>query len=77
MSVDLARQIGTVLEASQNHIAAKVLQNTERLKRNATHEERQQIVHLAKTRIQNSRNCHMQVSGESCLAADYYKCHGP
>ncbi|XP_040931257.1 uncharacterized protein [Gossypium hirsutum] len=60
VSVDLARQIGTVLETSRNHNAAKFMQNTESLKRNATHEERQQIVHLAKTRIQNRRNCHMQ-----------------
>ncbi|MBA0852030.1 hypothetical protein Goshw_000259 [Gossypium schwendimanii] len=60
VSVDLARQIGTVLETSRNHNAAKFMQNTESSKRNATHEERQQIVHLAKTRIQNRRNCHMQ-----------------
>ncbi|MBA0737669.1 hypothetical protein Gogos_011123 [Gossypium gossypioides] len=43
VSVDLARQIGTVLETSRNHNAAKFMQNTESLKRNATHEERQQI----------------------------------
>ncbi|KAB2019384.1 hypothetical protein ES319_D08G295400v1 [Gossypium barbadense] len=60
VSVDLARQIGTVLETSRNDNTAKFMQNTESLKRNATHEERQQIVHLAKTRIQNRRNCHMQ-----------------
>ncbi|KAA3468250.1 BRCT domain-containing DNA repair protein [Gossypium australe] len=62
VSVDLATQIGTVLETSRNHNAAKVMQNTESLKRNASHEERQQTVHLAKTRIQNRRNCHMQTS---------------
>ncbi|XP_039025864.1 uncharacterized protein LOC120159312 [Hibiscus syriacus] len=66
MSVDLARQIGTVLENSQNHIVreensvVKFIQDTESFKRNTSRKERQQIVHLAKTGVRNRRGHHMQ-----------------
>ncbi|XWS17570.1 hypothetical protein CRYUN_Cryun33cG0078600 [Craigia yunnanensis] len=66
MSADLARQIGTVLENSQNCIVgeennvANFIQDTQSFKRNTSHEERQQIVHLAKTGVRNRRSRRMQ-----------------
>ncbi|XVF35246.1 hypothetical protein REPUB_Repub18cG0129100 [Reevesia pubescens] len=66
MSADLARQIGTVLENSQNGIvgeennAANFSQDTQSFRKNASHEERQQIVHLAKTGVRNRRSRRMQ-----------------
>ncbi|MBA0594134.1 hypothetical protein Gorai_011052 [Gossypium raimondii] len=55
MSADLARQIGILLEKSQNGIVgeennvASSTISTRSVRGNASHEERQQIVHLAKT----------------------------
>ncbi|XP_022730574.1 uncharacterized protein LOC111285399 isoform X2 [Durio zibethinus] len=66
MSADLARQIGTVLENSQNGIVgeennvANSTQYAQSFRRNASHEERQQIVHLAKTGVRNRRSRRMQ-----------------
>ncbi|XVE97782.1 hypothetical protein REPUB_Repub03eG0048400 [Reevesia pubescens] len=66
MSADLARQIGTVLENSLNGIVgeennvANFSQDTRSFRRNASHEERQQIVHLAKTGVRNRRSRCMQ-----------------
>ncbi|XWS26497.1 hypothetical protein CRYUN_Cryun26dG0036900 [Craigia yunnanensis] len=62
MSADLARQIGRVLENSLNRIVgeennvANFTHDTQSFKRNASHEERQQIVHLAKTGVRNRRS---------------------
>ncbi|KAK6273781.1 BRCT domain - like 10 [Theobroma cacao] len=69
MSADLARQIGAVLENSHNGIigeennVANFTQDTQSFRRNASHEERQQIVHLAKTGVRNRRSRRMQASG--------------
>ncbi|KAA3457936.1 DNA topoisomerase 2-binding 1-A [Gossypium australe] len=66
MSADLARQIGTVLEKSQNGIEGEVnnagnfSQDTPSFRSNASYEERQQIVHLAKTGVRNRRGRRMQ-----------------
>ncbi|KAH1131817.1 hypothetical protein J1N35_003195 [Gossypium stocksii] len=66
MSADLARQIGTVLENSQNGIEGEVnnagnfSQDTLSFRSNASYEERQQIVHLAKTGVRNRRGRRMQ-----------------
>ncbi|GMI83903.1 hypothetical protein like AT2G26270 [Hibiscus trionum] len=65
MSADLATQIGTVLENSQNHIVREEnnvvkFVHDQSFKRNASHKERQQIVHLAKTGVRNRRGRHMQ-----------------
>ncbi|EOY30082.1 BRCT domain-containing DNA repair protein [Theobroma cacao] len=66
MSADLARQIGAVLENSHNGIigeennVANFTQDTQSFRRNASHEERQQIVHLAKTGVRNRRSRRMQ-----------------
>ncbi|KAL1089411.1 hypothetical protein V6Z11_D07G019700 [Gossypium hirsutum] len=68
MSADLARQIGTVLENSQNGIEGEVnnagnfSQDTPSFRSNASYEERQQIVHSAKTGVRNRRGRRMQVS---------------
>lgn len=66
MSADLARQIGTVLENSQNGIEEEVnnagnfSQDTPSFRSNASYEERQQVVHLAKTGVRNRRGHRMQ-----------------
>ncbi|XP_021277590.1 uncharacterized protein LOC110411661 isoform X2 [Herrania umbratica] len=66
MSADLARQIGAVLENSHNGIigeennVANFTHDTQSFRRNASHEERQQIVHLAKTGVRNRRSRRMQ-----------------
>lgn len=66
MSADLARQIGTVLENSQNGIEGEVnnagnfSQDTPSFRSNASYEERQQIVHSAKTGVRNRRGRRMQ-----------------
>ncbi|KAK5817294.1 uncharacterized protein LOC108466729 [Gossypium arboreum] len=66
MSADLARQIGTVLENSQNGIEEEVnnagnfSQDTPSFRSNASYEERQQVVHLAKTGVRNRRGRRMQ-----------------
>ncbi|XVE53818.1 hypothetical protein DITRI_Ditri03aG0032600 [Diplodiscus trichospermus] len=66
MSADLARQIGTVLENSQNLIVreennvANFTQGTQSFKRKASHEEMQQIVRLAKIDVRNRRSRRMQ-----------------
>ncbi|GMI94955.1 hypothetical protein like AT2G26270 [Hibiscus trionum] len=66
MSADLARQIGTSLETSQNGTAgeendvANSSQGSLSFRTNASHEERQQIVHLAKTGVRNRRSRRMQ-----------------
>ncbi|KAB2072502.1 hypothetical protein E1A91_A07G019300v1 [Gossypium mustelinum] len=66
MSADLARQIGTVLENSQNGIEEEVnnagnfSQDTLSFRSNASYEERQQVVHLAKTGVRNRRGRRMQ-----------------
>ncbi|KAE8700367.1 hypothetical protein F3Y22_tig00110557pilonHSYRG00281 [Hibiscus syriacus] len=62
MSAGLARQIGTVLENARNAIVgeesnvANSMQSTRSIRRNATHEERKQIVHLAETGVRNPRS---------------------
>ncbi|MFQ6658569.1 hypothetical protein Gotur_027776 [Gossypium turneri] len=69
MSADLARQIGILLEKSQNGIVgeennvASSTISTRSVRGNASHEERQQIVHLAKTGVRNHRSLRMQASG--------------
>ncbi|GMI81361.1 hypothetical protein like AT2G26270 [Hibiscus trionum] len=64
MSSDLARQIGTVLENAQPRIRENNVANstpsTRSIRRNATREERQQIVHLAKTGVRNRRSRRLQ-----------------
>ncbi|MBA0731904.1 hypothetical protein Gogos_016025 [Gossypium gossypioides] len=66
MSADLARQIGTVLQNSQNGIEGEVnnagnfYQDTPGFRSNASYEERQQIVHSAKTGVRNRRGRRMQ-----------------
>ncbi|PPD77218.1 hypothetical protein GOBAR_DD25853 [Gossypium barbadense] len=66
MSADLARQIGTVLENSQNGIEGEVnnagnfSQDTPSFRSNASYEERQQIVHSAKTGVRNRRGRRMR-----------------
>ncbi|XP_039066267.1 uncharacterized protein LOC120211868 isoform X2 [Hibiscus syriacus] len=66
MSADLARQIGTFLETSRNGTAGEennavnFSQDTPSFRTNASHEERKQIVHLAKTGVRNRRNRRMQ-----------------
>ncbi|GLT74203.1 hypothetical protein SLA2020_460140 [Shorea laevis] len=66
MSADLARQIGTALENSQNGgideeiNKANASQDTQGLRSNVSYEERQQIVNNAKTRIRNRRGHRMQ-----------------
>ncbi|MBA0865090.1 hypothetical protein Goshw_008875 [Gossypium schwendimanii] len=69
MSADLARQIGILLEKSQNGIVgeennvASSTISTRSVRGNASHGERQQIVHLAKTGVRNHRRLRMQASG--------------
>ncbi|OMO86446.1 hypothetical protein COLO4_21162 [Corchorus olitorius] len=66
MSADLARQIGIVLENSQNGIVgeknngANFTQDPQSFRRNTSHEERQQVVHIAKTGVRNRRSRRMQ-----------------
>ncbi|GMI92624.1 hypothetical protein like AT2G26270 [Hibiscus trionum] len=66
MSADLARQIGTVLENAQNTVVgegnnvANSTQSTPSVRRNGSQQERQQIVHLAKTGVRNRRSHRMQ-----------------
>ncbi|KAK8513693.1 hypothetical protein V6N13_002421 [Hibiscus sabdariffa] len=63
MSADLARQIGTLLENARNAIennAANSTQYTRSIRSNATREERQRIVHSAKTGVRNRRSRRMQ-----------------
>ncbi|GLT25651.1 hypothetical protein SLA2020_007690 [Shorea laevis] len=66
MSADLARQIGTLLENSQNSGIGKEVskgnasEDSQRFRSNASHEERQQIVNYAKIRIRNRRGRRMQ-----------------
>ncbi|KAK8581888.1 hypothetical protein V6N13_144882 [Hibiscus sabdariffa] len=66
MSADLARQIGTLLENARNAIennAANSTQSTRSIRRNATREERQRIVHSAKIGVRSRRSRRMQASG--------------
>ncbi|GKV00032.1 hypothetical protein SLEP1_g12794 [Rubroshorea leprosula] len=66
MSADLARQIGTVLENTQNSSIDEEInkgnasEDTQGLRSNVSYEERQQIVNNAKTRIRNRRGHRMQ-----------------
>ncbi|XVF48784.1 hypothetical protein PTKIN_Ptkin03bG0216500 [Pterospermum kingtungense] len=63
MSADLARQIGTVLENSQNGIVEEennVANFCKEFRSNASHEERQHTVHLAKTGVRKRRSHRMQ-----------------
>ncbi|KAK8550379.1 hypothetical protein V6N13_118898 [Hibiscus sabdariffa] len=66
MSADLARQIRTVLENAQNAIVGEEnnvsnsTQSVPSIRRNASHQERQQIVHLAKTGVRNRRRGRVQ-----------------
>ncbi|KAE8667063.1 3beta-hydroxysteroid-dehydrogenase/decarboxylase isoform 1 [Hibiscus syriacus] len=66
MSTDLAMQIGTVLENAHNanvgeeNNVANSTHSTPSVRRNASHQERQQIVHLAKTGVRNRRSHCMQ-----------------
>ncbi|KAK8547327.1 hypothetical protein V6N13_098039 [Hibiscus sabdariffa] len=68
MSADLARQIRTVLENAQNAIVGEEnnvtnsTQSIPSIRRNASHQERQQIVHLAKIGVRNRRRRRMQAS---------------
>ncbi|XP_044479540.1 uncharacterized protein LOC123206417 isoform X1 [Mangifera indica] len=66
MSADLARQVGTMIENLQNGtvreeiIGGNIPQDAKSCISKATHEERQQIVNLAKTGVRNRRSRRMQ-----------------
>ncbi|XP_039071574.1 uncharacterized protein LOC120218745 [Hibiscus syriacus] len=64
MSTDLAMQIGAVIENAQNANVGEennvANSTTPSVRRNESHQERQQIVHLAKTGVRNRRSLRMQ-----------------
>ncbi|RVW52242.1 hypothetical protein CK203_077345 [Vitis vinifera] len=68
MSADLARQVGMVLENVQNGIELEEMnrengpQDTPCPRKKASHEERQEIVSLAKAGVRNRRARYMQVT---------------
>ncbi|XP_061965906.1 uncharacterized protein LOC133689850 isoform X2 [Populus nigra] len=66
MSADLARHVGVMLENFQNHITEEemdgrnVPQDPQSLRGKASHEERLQIVNIAKNGVRNRRSHRMQ-----------------